>query len=136
MKFRSKSRIQLTIPTSSIADIAFLLLIFFMVATVFKVYQGLPLTLPSAEKTERIETRRHVAHIWVTADGRISVDDMLVEMPDIKGIMSRKRVENPRIIVSLKTDRKAPYGLVSDIVEELRKAEALRVNFATTRARR
>jgi biopolymer transport protein ExbD len=65
----------------------------------------------------------------------VAIDDMLVNVPDIRTIMYNKRVANPKIIVSLKTDWRAKYGVMSDVMEELKRADALRVNFATERKR-
>ena len=135
MKFAGKAKVTEKIPTASMADIAFLLLIFFMLSTVFKQYQGLPIQLPRAQKTQKIETKRNISHVWTTASGRVAIDDMLVDIPSIRTIMYNKRVANPKIIVSLKTDWRAEYGVMADVMEELKRADALRVNFATERKR-
>ena len=137
MKVERKSRLEQLIPTASMADIAFLLLIFFMVSTVFIRYRGLKdVLLPEAEKIEEIKLRRHITHIWVAKDGRISIDDVLISLSSVRKIIYDKLVVNPRLIVSLKCDRKAPYGVISDILEELRRVEALRINFAARRERK
>ena len=118
------------------ADIAFLLLIFFMVSTVFVRYRGLPVILPGAEKTQKIETKRNITHVWASPAGQVMIDDMVVkDMPTLLGIVANKMQENPRIIVSIKADQRAPYGVISDVMEELRRAGALRINFATKRER-
>lgn len=135
MKFSGKAKVTEKIPTASMADIAFLLMIFFMLSTVFKQYQGLPVQLPRAQKTQKIETKRNISHVWTTASGRVAIDDMLVDIPSIRSIMYNKRVVNPKIIVSLKTDWRAKYGVMADVMEELKRADALRVNFATERKR-
>ena len=49
--------------------------------------------------------------------------------------MNRKMIQDPRTIVSIKADADAEFGLIADVLEELRKAEALRVNFATNQER-
>lgn len=132
-EFNRKASVGGTIPTSSMADIAFLLLIFFMVTTVFVRYRVTGIVLPKAEKIEEIKTRRHISYIWVSADRQVFVDDKLSDVNAISGLFYQRRVANPRLIVSLKCDRRAPYGLVSKVLEELRKADALRINFATER---
>jgi biopolymer transport protein ExbD len=76
-KFEKKQKAGAVIPTSSMADIAFLLLVFFMVTTVLKLEEGLPISLPKAEAAQDIP-RENVAHIWVDRAGRISINDMLV----------------------------------------------------------
>ena len=75
MKFKRKSNIESKISTSSMPDIIFMLLIFFMVTTVLREYSGLPISLPKAERIEKLESNRHTAHIWVSKDGLISIED-------------------------------------------------------------
>ncbi len=135
MNIRKKPKIATGIPTASMPDIVFILLTFFMVTTVLKEYEGLDLTLPLARRIEKLETRRHVTYIWISREGTISIDDKLVKMPNVRGFIFEKRVNDPQLVVSLKIDSKAPMGIVSDIHEELREADALQVNYsARTRA--
>ena len=132
---RRQSRVAPEIPTASMADIAFLLLIFFMVTTVFVRYRVTGIVLPRAEKVEEIKTRRHISYVWISADRKVYIDDKIAQVNQVAPIFYERRVQNPRLIVSLKCDTRAPYGLVSQVIEELRKADALRVNFATDRER-
>lgn len=136
MALERRSKVEVKIPTASMADIAFLLLIFFMVSTTFVRYRGLPVELPEAEKIQRIETRRNLVYIWITRDGKICVNDMLADLNSLEDMMSRRMRENPRTIVSLRADEEVPYGKVSEVLQVLRRAEALRVNFATRKERR
>jgi biopolymer transport protein ExbD len=131
MKFQKKTQTESKIPTASLPDIVFLLMIFFMVSSVFKQYRGIPVLVPVAKATEKIETKRHLTYIWADQFGRISIDDKLVEVKDIEGIIGQKLAENRRLIVSLKIDKNVPMGLVTDIQEQLRDAYALRINYAT-----
>jgi biopolymer transport protein ExbD len=131
MKFQKKTVSKNEIPTASLPDIVFLLLIFFMVSSVFKEFRGIPVMVPAARSTEKIETKRHLSYIWADQYRRISIDDKLVPMDDISGIIGHKLRENRRLIVSLKIDKDVPMGFVTDIQEELRDAYALRINYAT-----
>lgn len=131
MKFQKKTKSQNEIPTSSLPDIVFLLLIFFMVSSVFKEFRGIPVMVPSARSTEKIETKRHLSYVWADQFRRVSIDDKLIPVADISGIIGHKLRENRRLIVSLKIDKDVPMGLVTDIQEELRDAYALRINYAT-----
>ena len=133
MKFARKFRIGATVPTASMADIAFLLLVFFMVSTVFVRYRGLKVELPDAEKIEKLEMRRHVTSIWVAGNGAINVDDKMVALNQVGPIIHAQLTANPRLIISIKGDGRADFGVISDVIQELRKVEALRVNFATDR---
>jgi biopolymer transport protein ExbD len=133
MKFVRKSRVGATVPTASMADIAFLLLVFFMVSTVFVRYRGLKVELPEAEKIEKLEMRRHVTSIWVAGNGAINIDDRMVALNQVGPIIHAQLTANPRLIISIKGDGRADFGVISDVIQELRKVEALRVNFATDR---
>lgn len=112
------------------ADIAFLLLIFFMVTTVFVRYRVTGIVVPKAEKIEELKKRRMISYLWVSADRKIYIDDKLADLNQVSGIFYDRRVKEPRTIVSMKCDFRAPYGLVSRVLEQLREADALRVNFA------
>jgi len=131
MKFKKKVKAEPEIPQASLPDIIFMLLIFFMVCTVFKEFRGIPLVLPAARSTEKLETRRNVAYIWADKNNRISIDDQLVQVKNISNIIGEKFAANRRLIVSLKIDKDAKMGLVTDIQEELRDAYALRINYST-----
>ena len=133
MRFVRKSTVGTAIPTASMADISFLLLVFFMVSTVFVRYRGIPVTLPQAEAVEELEMRRHVTSIWVSNQGVINIDDAQVTIDQVGPLIHAKLTANPRLVVSLKADADAEFGRLSDVMQELRKVEALRVNFAALR---
>ena len=131
MKFRRKSGVESKISTSSMPDIIFMLLIFFMVTTVLREYSGLPVNIPKAEKIEKLKGKRHTAHIWVSKEGLVSINDRLFAVQDVAKIMYEKRVSDPQLIVSLKADEEAKMELISSIHEELREADALKLNYST-----
>jgi biopolymer transport protein ExbD len=133
MNFRKKGGVSHSIPTGSMADITFLLLIFFMVSTVFVRFRVSGIIMPKAEKVEELKKRRHINYLWVSADRKIYIDDKLATLDQVAGIFYIRRVKDPRMVVSLKCDYRAPYGLISRVMEELRDADALRINFATNR---
>ena len=131
MKFKRKSNIESKISTSSMPDIIFMLLIFFMVTTVLREYSGLPISLPKAERIEKLESKRHTAHIWVSKDGLISIEDKLFNKDDVRHIMYEKRASDPQLTVSLKADLAARMETISSIHNELRKDDALKLNYST-----
>ena len=128
--FEKKQKVTASIPTSSMADIAFLLLVFFMVTTVLKLEEGLPIALPKAEAAQDIP-RENVAHIWVDRTGKISINDMIVAPNAVEGIIAQRVRANPGIIVAFYTDENAPYYVMADIMESLKRASAVRVSFAS-----
>ena len=115
MKFKRKSNIESKISTSSMPDIIFMLLIFFMVTTVLREYSGLPISLPKAERIEKLESKRHTALIWVSKDGLISIEDKLFNEDDVRHIMYEKRASDPQLTVSLKADLAARMETISNI---------------------
>ena len=131
MKFSKKTKISSEIPTSSMPDIIFMLLIFFMVTTVLREYSGLPVNIPKAEKIEKLKGKRHTAHIWISKEGLVSINDRLFAVQDVARIMYEKRVSDPQLVVSLKADEEAKMELISSIHEELREADALKLNYST-----
>ena len=131
MNFSRKTQLSSEIPTSSMPDIIFMLLIFFMVTTVLREYSGLPVNIPKAEKIEKLKGKRHTAHIWVSKEGLVSINDRLFAVKDVAKIMYEKRISDPQLIVSLKADEEAKMELISSIHEELREADALKLNYST-----
>ena len=131
MEFKRKQESKTNIPTSSLPDIIFMLLIFFMVSTVLREYQGLSVILPSAEQIEKLETKRHVSYVWISKDGRISIEDKMVQMNQVRDIMYTRRKNDPQIIVSLRADKGSNMKLVTDFHQELREADALKVNYSS-----
>jgi len=135
LKFSKKSRAEGGIPTASMPDIVFMLLIFFMVSTVFKEFRGIPVRLPSARHIEKLPGKRNVAYVWADDRGRVSMDDKFVDVKDISKIMYDKCNDplRPLRVVSMKIDQKTKMSLVTSIHEELRIAGggALNVNYST-----
>ena len=132
MKFEKKrAATKQEIPTSSMPDIVFMLLLFFMVSTTLREVDVLvQFTLPEAEAIEKIENKRLVAYIWVGQNGQIQINDALVKMEEIRPIMYQKRVELPEVIVSFRVDKNSDMGIVTDIQQELREADARRINYS------
>ena len=122
MKLNKKVNISSDIPTASMPDIIFMLLIFFMVTTVLREYSGLDVELPKAKRIQKLKSKRHTAHIWLSKQGQISIEDKLVQSENIRHIMYSKRAADPQLTISIKADKSARMGLVSDIHTELRKA--------------
>ena len=119
------------IPTASMADIVFMLLLFFMVTTTLREIDVLvKFKLPEAKAIEKIENKRLVSYIWVGNDGKIQVNDSITPLDAIQKIMYAKRVALPNVIISLRIDKNSDMGIVTDIQQELRKASCLRINYS------
>ena len=131
MKLNRKNKSKSEISTSSLPDIIFMLLIFFMVTTVMREFEGLDVVLPRAEKIEKLESKRHTVHIWMTKEGLISVNDKIVNINNLGDVMYIKLTNDPRITVSLKSDDESRMELLTEIHTQLRKAQALKLNYSS-----
>lgn len=127
--------IEARVPTSSMADIAFLLLIFFMVTTIFKMEEGLPVTLPRAEAGDRVP-RQQISHIWVMSSQEITIEDNLITMVDIVPILAGKLSEDPTLVVGLNVDQRCPWEVAAEVIEMMKEAHALNANFTTEMEKR
>ena len=110
------------------ADIAFLLLIFFMTTTIFKMEDGLTITLPRAETASK-QKREEIIRVWIDPVGHISIQDKLVKLDQIKDIMIATMTENRNLIVAFNADHRTPNGVISDVMDQLKEANAVRVSF-------
>tara|TARA_B000000609_G_C24149578_1_gene336447 strand:+ start:402 stop:818 length:417 start_codon:yes stop_codon:yes gene_type:complete len=131
MKLNRKTKSSNEISTSSLPDIIFMLLIFFMVTTVMREFEGLDVVLPRAKNIEKLESKRHTSYIWSTKDGLVSVDDKLVNMSDLGEVMYVKISRDPKLTVSLKADENSLMETLTDIHSQLKKAQALKLNYSS-----
>jgi len=134
MRFAKKKEDAASIPTASMADIAFLLILFFMVTTVFRAETGIPVKLPTAEMGRKLPNKG-IVHIYASNSGNISINDNNYQANQVSLIMSKQMQLDPNTIVSLRIDRFAKYDIVGDIFDQLSEAKALRVSLATEKMR-
>ena len=130
MKIERKTQTSREISTSSMPDIIFMLLIFFMVTTVMREYEGLDIIMPRAKMIEKLESKRHTSYVWATKDGLVSVDDRIININNLSGLMYNKIAKDPKITVSLKSDEKTTMKLITDIHTQLRTANALKLSYS------
>jgi len=118
------------IPSSSMADIAFLMLIFFLVATVIDVDTGIGITLPEfVEDVETVEVSRdRMAAVLINENGDVLLDGAVISIPQISKTL-KPRIEskielpaNKKLIVSVKTDRKTNYNRYIQALDQVKLA--------------
>lgn len=119
------------VPTSSMADIAFLLLVFFLVTTVFPRDDGLALVLPR-HSTE--VSQANILHIIVAPSGRVEVrmganaQTRIVSAEEIAAIWRSAVADNPKLIAAVKVDPDAAYGRMIAVLDALQGVGATRVS--------
>jgi biopolymer transport protein ExbD len=130
MRIATKKSPPQAISTASMPDIIFLLLIFFMVSTVFREFKGIPVRVPSAVNSMKIDGKRNITYCFIDVNDRISVDDKLYGTKELTPVMYLKRSSNPRVIVSLKVDENCKNDIVDKVHKSLQEADARRIVYA------
>jgi len=128
-------------------DIIFMLLFFFMVTTVLrKSDENLKYKIPSAEQLKQIDQKSLITQLSIGmpkdtekfgTEPRIEAEGKLLEVKDIVPFIMKEKDELPvynrdQIIILFKADEDVPMGIVSDVKQELRKANARRIIFAAS----
>ncbi len=129
-----KPRLNPKIPTSSMADVAFLLLVFFLVTTKFDVKEGLGLILPPHTESGGIKVKikkENLTKIKVNRRGDIAVDDVIVTPAELERIVNEKIVANPKMVFVLEADRRAKYEMMVRALDRLLAAGAQTVSLST-----
>lgn len=121
------------IPTSSMADIAFLLLIFFLVTTVFDEEKGLSIVLPETGNEAEVSAN-NILHLVIQPNGIVEVKRgespqiQQASANDIGAIWRFEVGQNENLIAAVKTAPGAPYRYMVDVLDQLQAAGAQRVN--------
>ncbi len=121
---RKRASRDVDIPTSSMADISFLLLLFFLVTTTIDVDTGIGLVLPPpVEDTEIVKVKTEsLIRVLVNAAGDVLLDDEVTSVPQIHEIVANKLRANKKLIVSIKVDRETPYRVYIAALDEIKQA--------------
>ncbi len=128
-----KSKVSDEIPSSSMADIAFLLLIFFLVTTTFPKDKGLAIVLPESGETQEV-SQKNILHIIVSEAGTVTIrrgesqQEQSVRPDDVEAIWRQDVAQNENLIAAVKTDPNAPYRFMVDVLDALQSAGAERIS--------
>ena len=132
LKARTR-RVGPEIPTASMADIAFLLIAFFLVTTTMYQDKGLMLQLPPVAETKLVK-QKNIVNVWINDRDEIAFlekqDLRRIAMADLRPEITRRLEENEKLIISLKAQRGASYRMFVDVLDELKLAGAKRISIA------
>ncbi len=105
---------------SSMSDVAFLLLVFFIVSTTFPEI-GLPMILPSKSGDVKQVARVNVMQIVTARSGAyfLDVDTEPTPLSELRGIVKQRLIDNDKLILSLETHPDAPYGKMVNALDEV-----------------
>jgi biopolymer transport protein ExbD len=145
-KFKKKKREMGAISTASLPDIVFMLLFFFMVATVLRTEEEMvKVVRPEASEIYKIEKKHLIRYINIgpPQDKRygtepvIQLNDQFADVAQIRDWVENERLtlaeaEQTKMWVSMKVDQDTKMGVVTDVKQELRKASALKVLYSAS----
>ena len=134
--------------TSSLPDLIFTILFFFMIVTTMReVTLQVKLTVPQGTELEKLEKKSAVSYIYVGpptdalraqmgSSTRIQLNDRYAEPREVMDFVAQERqgmLNQAEQVISIKADSKTQMGIITDIKEVLRKSWALRINYSATR---
>jgi biopolymer transport protein ExbD len=130
VKIRRRARHHNLVPTASMADIAMLLLIFFLSTTIFKAREAMSVRLPGATTGEPFH-REQAIRVWIGPRGEVAFNDVAVPVERVGSVLASKLTQNPELSIALYADARVPYGTVARVLEEVQRAHAARVTLTT-----
>ena len=126
---KKKRRDLQEINSSSMADIAFLLLVFFLVTTTISMDKGISLVLPS-EGNEIEVNKINIVNILVNESGKVLLDDRPTKLKNIKGIAEKRITQNDKVFFSVQTHPRTKYQVYIQVLDQLKAAKAQKISIA------
>ncbi|MFQ6612995.1 MAG: ExbD/TolR family protein [Fidelibacterota bacterium] len=117
------------IPTASMADIAFLLLIFFLVTTTIDMDKGLGIVLP-AEGQEMEISKKNILNCLINSSGQVLLGGEPTEVRSINKTVRQKLAANNKLVISVKAHEKTAYKDYIRVIDQLKMANATRISIA------
>tara|TARA_B100000929_G_C15277982_1_gene342502 strand:- start:80 stop:481 length:402 start_codon:yes stop_codon:yes gene_type:complete len=115
--------------SSSMSDIAFLLLVFFLVTTTISLDKGISLILP-AEGNEMEVNKNNIVNVLINDQGRVMFDDKPTSIKDIKRKSIDRINKNEKIIFSVLTTKRTKYKYYIEVLDQLKQAGATKISIA------
>ena len=115
MRFRSRLTAPNIVPMATMADVAFLLIIFFMLTSTFARDTGLDITLPKALTSENLPKRE--VTIWVNRLGQIRINESWIRPEDLASVLKKELAESALRAVTIRGDERVPYGTVVTVMD-------------------
>ena len=120
------------INSSSMADIAFLLLVFFLVTTTIDTDKGLGIVLPPPGDMEIEIRKENILNCLINSQGKVLLDEEPTNIDQIHRVVSQKLRANDKLIVSVKAHPKTAYNDYVKVIDQLKRADAKRISIANS----
>lgn len=149
-KFKKKANVKQDIPTSSMPDVVFMLLFFFMVTTQLRETSIMVRQqIPEATQLRKLQRKTLVAYLYIGkpnkaeqfgVEPKIQADDVFIEPKDVIQWVNAKKaeldeIERDQITISLKVDEETKRGIIADVETELRRANARKLMYSVNQKR-
>ncbi|UCH09939.1 MAG: biopolymer transporter ExbD [Fidelibacterota bacterium] len=125
---RRRSKLK-EIPSASMADIAFLLLVFFLVTTTISMDKGIGQLLPAIGEELEVNPK-NITKVLVNATGQVLLDEELIPLNQLRGRIRTMLAQNDKLIVSVKTHPQTKHQIYIDVLDQLKQAGAPRISIA------
>jgi|TARA_Y100000782_G_scaffold91741_1_gene100449 biopolymer transport protein ExbD len=119
------------IPEGGMADIAFLLLVFFLVTTTIDMDKGIGIILP-AEGQEIEINKKNILNLLISSSGNVLLGGEPIAINQIDDRVKEEIRKNDKLIISVKAHEKAQYDVYIEVLDQLKKAKATRISIAET----
>ena len=120
------------INSSSMADIAFLLLIFFLVTTTIDTDKGLGIVLPPPGDIEIEIRKENILNCLINSQGKVLLDEEPISVAQIHRVVGQKLRKNDKLIISVKAHPKTAYNDYVRVIDQLKMADAKRISIANS----
>ena len=147
-KFKKQTDTSQEIPTSALPDIIFMLLFFFMVTTVLREQEiKVKQDIPKATQLRKLEKKSLVSHLYIGpprqpevygSEPKIQANDVFINPEDVIRWVNQEKdklfeEERDQITISMKVDIETKMGIISDVQQNLREANARKILYASVR---
>ena len=129
VNIKRKQKVNTAIPTASMPDIIFMLLLFFMVATTMNVDKGLKQILPPIQADQKKIPKENLTNILIDPSGNILIDEEVVSVSQMYGVIKEK-LKNINMVFSVQTTRRTNYNIYIKVLDKLKEAGAQKISIS------
>jgi biopolymer transport protein ExbD len=116
---------------ATMSDIAFLLLVFFITTTIFSVDEGIPLVLPAGHSSATTVKQKNILEIKAYSDGSVVAEGSSIGIAGVRALVEQRLASNDELVVVVVTHPNAEYGLMVDLLDEIKLAQCRRISLRT-----
>ncbi len=120
MRFQSKPKRKPSIQITSLIDLMFIIIIFLLVTTTFIEHPAIKIDLPHGSQNQKVDQKRIL--ITLTSEGKIFLNKSEIQLKDLPDMLRMKKTTSEDPTITLNADRKTPYGIVIEVMDQVQTA--------------